>query len=101
MTESTNLRSKGRRRVAAIVVAGAALGVTGAFAVATAQDDPAPAGCEATAFDLRTAADAVRRLEAQRPELFEQSPRPAGYDDLRLAAEWAYRMSVLHPTERC
>jgi hypothetical protein len=36
-------------------------------------------------------------LQAQRPELFEQSPRPADYDDLRLAAEWSYRLSYLDP----
>ena len=38
-------------------------------------------------------------LEAQRPDLFEQSPRRADYADLRLAAEWARRMSALRPDD--
>ena len=42
--------------------------------------------------DLLRSADAARRLEIAEPELFERSPRPADYDDLRLAAEWASRM---------
>jgi hypothetical protein len=88
-------RPSGVRRVVTIAVAGATLGVCGAFAVA--QDDQNPIACAPTAADLRRAADAARLLEAQRPDLFEQSPRRADYDDLRLAAEWSSRMSVLDP----
>lgn len=89
------------RRVVAIAVAGATLGVTGAFAVAVAQDDStSPETCSATAADLRLAADAARRLEAQRPDIFEQSPRPADHDDLRLAAEWTDRLAELDPDGR-
>ena len=84
-------------RIVAIAVAGATLGVTGTFAVTSAQDAPASLTCRPTAADLQRAAEAARMLQAQRPELFEQSPRPADYDDLRLAAEWAYRLDHLNP----
>lgn len=88
-----------RRRRMLVVAAAAAIGVTGAFAAATAQDDPPPAfSCRATEADLLRAADAARTLEAQRPDLFVGANRRAGYDDLRLAAEWARRMAVLDPT---
>jgi hypothetical protein len=90
-------RSSRIGRLAAIAVAGATLGVTGTFAVTSAQDAPASSTCRASAADLQRAADAARMLQAQRPELFEQSPRPADYDDLRLAAEWAYRLDHLDP----
>ena len=86
--------------VIAVAVAGASLGVGGAFAAAAAQEDAQPRACRPTVVDLMRAADAARMLEAQRPELFERSPRPADYDDLRLAAEWAHRMSVLDPSEQ-
>jgi hypothetical protein len=57
--------------------------------------------CRPTEADLLRAAYAARQLEAEHPELFEQSPRPAGYDDLRLAAEWARRLEVLSPQDQC
>ena len=64
----------------------------------SAQDAPtSSSGCRASAADLQHAAEAARVLQAQRPELFEQSPRPASYRDLRLAAEWSYRLSYLDP----
>jgi hypothetical protein len=89
-------RSNRIGRIAAIAVAGATLGVSGTFAVTSAQDAPASStACRASAADLQRAAEAARMLQAQRPELFEQSPRPADYDDLRLAAEWSYRLSYL------
>lgn len=101
---SPNLRPLHRsgtvRRVVAIALAATTLGVTGAVAVALAQDDSARETCSATATDLRVAADAVRRLEVQRPDIFRQSPRPADHDDLRLAAEWADRMAELDPDGR-
>ena len=92
-------RRKHLRRVVAVVAAATALGVSGAFAVsATAEDDdPEPVACAPTSADLQRAADAARVLEVQRPDLFDQSPRPAGYGDLRLAAEWSDRMSELDP----
>ena len=70
------------------------------MASASAQDDPAPS-CGPTESDLLRAAQAARRLEAQRPDLFAQTDRPASYDDLRLAAEWARRLSYLHPIDGC
>jgi hypothetical protein len=81
------------RRTLAVVVAGAVLGVGGASALAT-EDRPATpsTACAVTENDLLRAADAAGRLESAHPELFERSPRPADYDDLRLAAEWARRM---------
>ena len=48
--------------------------------------------CGATAGDLLRAASGARVLEAQRPELFEQTPRPADSRDLALAASWAARV---------
>lgn len=84
------------RRVVA-VLAGAALGVTGAVAVSSAQDPAPVSSCRPSEADLLRAADAARMLEAQRPDLYAQSPRPASYDDLRLAAEWARRLAVLDP----
>ena len=85
-----------RRLVA--VLAGASLGLTAAVAVSSAQDAaPVSACARPSEADLLRAADAARVLEAQRPDLFAQSPRPAGYDDLRLAAEWARRLAVLDP----
>ncbi len=85
-----------RRLVA--VAAGVALGITGAFAAGSAQPERTATACPATEADLLRAADAARILEAQRPDLFAQSPRPADHDDLRLAAEWARRLSVLDPS---
>ena len=84
-------------RIAAIALAGATLGVTGTFAVTSAQDAPSSSTCRPSAADHHRAAEAARMLQAQRPEVFEQSPRPADYDDLRLAAEWAYRLDHLDP----
>jgi hypothetical protein len=89
------------RRAVVIALAGATLGVTGAVAVAVAQDDdPSVVACTASGADLRRAADAARQLESERPDLFRQSPRPAGHDDLRLAAEWSDRMAELDPDGR-
>jgi hypothetical protein len=99
MSEAKDRRMKVRQALA-VAVAGMTLGVTGAFAVASAQDDPAPR-CGPTESDLLRAAQAARRLEAQRPDLFAQTDRPASYDDLRLAAEWARRLSYLHPIDGC
>jgi hypothetical protein len=97
-TTSHPKRSNRIRRIAAVAVAGATLGVAGTFAVTSAQDAPtSSSSCRASAADLRHAAEAARVLQAQRPELFEQTPRPAGYADLRLAAEWSYRLSYLDP----
>ena len=88
------------RQALVVAVAGLTLGVTGAVAVASAQDDPAPV-CGPTEADLLRAAEAARLLEAQRPDLFAQTERPADHDDLRLAAEWARRMSYLRPIDGC
>ena len=80
------------RRTLAVVVAGAVLGVGGASALAAERrPESSPAACAVTENDLLRAAHAARRLEAERPDLFERSPRPADYADLRLAAEWARR----------
>jgi hypothetical protein len=101
MTSTTDHRPKPltRTRRLVAIIAGAALGVTGAVAVGSAQDDaPAATTCPPTEADLLRAADAARRLEAQRPDLFAQVNRPADYDDLRLAAEWARRLAVLDPS---
>jgi len=87
--------SRSRRLVA--VLAGSALGVTGAFAVSSAQDTGPATACRPTEADLLRAAASARVLEEQRPDLFVRSPRPATYDDLRLAAEWARRLAVLDP----
>jgi hypothetical protein len=43
----------------------------------------------ASAADLMRAADGARVLEAQRPDVFAQTPRPADATDLRIAAAWA------------
>lgn len=87
-------------RAAAVVVAGSVLGVTGSLALAAAQDNRQIEACRPSASDLVRAAESARRLQTLRPELFEQSPRPADYDDLRLAAEWARRMAILDPDGR-
>ena len=91
-----NTLSRGRRLIA--IAAGAMLGVTGAIAVSSAQTGAPTTACPATEADLLRAADAAHRLEVQRPDLFAQSPHPARYDDLRLAAEWASRLAVLDPS---
>jgi hypothetical protein len=98
-TSIVTMRPNRIARIAAIAVAGATLGITGSFAATDAQDAPAPSAtaCRATAADLQRAAEAARMLQSQRPELFEQSPRPADYADMRLAAEWAYRVDHLDP----
>ena len=99
MSEAGNRPGK-IQRVVAVVVAGATFGLTGALAVASAQDDATPRSCGPSEDDLMRAAVAARQLEAQHPELFEEGPR-ADYDDLRLAAEWARRLSILQPIEGC
>jgi hypothetical protein len=99
MRRTTN-RPSHIRRALVVAVAGATLGVTGAFAVAEGNDDPS-IRCGPTAGDLMRAADAARRLEAERPDLFAGNPRPADYEDLRLAADWARRSSSLRPIEGC
>ena len=102
-----------RSRLLIAVTAGAAMGITGAFAVASERDDaPVTSGastvasapddasadvCPPTEADLLRAADAARILEAQRPDIFAQGDHPATYDDLRLAAEWARRLEVFDP----
>ena len=45
-----------------------------------------------SAADLMRAASGARILATQSPEVFEQTPRPANYEDLRLAAEWVERV---------
>jgi hypothetical protein len=100
MSEPMDRSKKIRQRLVA-TVAGLTLGVTGAFAVASAQDGPAPVSCRPTETDLLRAAAAAERLEVERPELFAESPRPADHDDLRLAAEWARRLAYLDPDGRC
>ena len=89
------------RRAVAVAVAGATFGLTGAAAVAATDALGGGSACRPSETDLLRAAYAARQLEAEHPELFEQSPRPAGYDDLRLAAEWARRLDVLAPQEDC
>jgi hypothetical protein len=88
------------RRVLAVAVAGATLGLTGAGAIAAKDEPAAVQACRANEADLLRAADAARQLEAQRPDLFEQSPR-ARFEDLRLAAEWARRLEALAPDLMC
>ena len=94
-------RSRRIRRAVAIGIVGATVGVTGAFAVAAEQVAPVPRTCAPAEADLLRAAYAARQLEAQHPELFGPSEPRAHYEDLRLAAEWARRMSFLRPTEPC
>jgi hypothetical protein len=89
------------RRALAVAVAGATFGVGGAFAVATAQEDTTPRSCGPTASDLMRAAEAARQLEIERPDLFGDGQQIADYDDLRLAAEWARRLSILRPIDGC
>lgn len=91
-----NTLSRRRRLIA--IAAGSVLGLTSAIAVSSAQTDAPTTACPANEADLLRAADAAQRLEVQRPDLFAQSPRPASYDDLRLAAEWASRLAVLGPS---
>jgi hypothetical protein len=79
------------------VAAGAAIGISGAIAVASSEDSPRVVSCPASEADLLRAADAARILEAQRPDLFDGTPR-ADYHDLRLAAEWARRLAALDPS---
>jgi hypothetical protein len=101
MTDSTPSRPRTLRRALAVAVAGATLGVTGAAAVAATSEQAPVAACRPSEADLLRAAYAARQLEAENPERFEVSPRPAGYDDLRLAAEWARRLDLLSPQEGC
>jgi hypothetical protein len=89
------------RRVLAVAVAGATFGLTGAAAIAATAGSGGAGTCRPSEADLLRAAYAARQLEAEHPELFEQSPRPADYDDLRLAAEWARRLEVLAPQDQC
>ena len=98
--EETKERPSKVRRAIAVAVAGATLGVMGAFTVAAAQGEPTTA-CAPTEADLLRAAESARQLQIERPDLFEGSSRPADYYDLRLAAEWARRMEALHPVEGC
>ena len=93
-------RSRKTYVVGVIALAGAALGVGTAFAVASGSDGGPEVRVEAsedapkcpTPEDLLRAADAARILEAQRPDLFAGNPRRADANDLRLAAEWAARV---------
>ena len=94
-TDSPKSLSRTRRFVA--VTAGAALGIASTFAVASAQDGTPTFDCPPTEADLLFAAESARRLEAERPDLFVDSPR-ARYGDLRLAAEWARRLAILDPS---
>lgn len=88
-------------RALAVGVAGATFGVLGALAVAEAHDEAPVSVCGPTESDLLRAADAARRLEAERSELFHGSESRATHDDLRLAAEWARRMSHRRPVDGC
>ena len=87
------------RRAVAVAVAGATLGVTGAAALAAT--DGGAGNCRPTESDLMRAAISARRLRADRPELFTAEPKPASYEDLRLAAEWARRLELLAPEPGC
>jgi hypothetical protein len=88
------------RRALAVAIAGATLGVTGA-AVVSASDEPAAVeACRPNEADLLRAAYEARKLEALRPELFEDGLRPR-YEDLRLAAEWARRLEAQRPELIC
>ncbi len=89
------------RRVLAVGVAGATFGVLGALAAAEGHDEAPVVVCGPTESDLLNAADAARRLEAERPELFHGAEPRATYYDLRLAAEWERRLSDLRPVEGC
>jgi len=91
------------RRLAAIAVAGATLGTVGALTAAEGQDEPAhaPTPCRPTARDYLRAADAARRLEAERPDLFGPGSGRADHDDLRQAAEWARHLAYLYPNQGC
>lgn len=96
----SNAKDRPIRRAVAVGIAGITFGVTGAWAAAAGQSDPAAVTCGPSEADLLHAADAARRLEAVRPDLFEEGMR-ATYDDLRLAAEWARRLAILRPVEGC
>ena len=88
------------RRALAVAVAAATLGVSGAAALAAVDEPAAVESCRPNEMDLLRAADAARKLEAQRPELFDDGTR-SRYSDLRLAAEWARRLEVLTPELMC
>jgi hypothetical protein len=88
------------RRALAFTVAGATFALAGAGAIASADQPAAVPPCHANEADLLRAADAARQLEAQRPDLFEDSSR-ARFEDLRLAAEWARRLDALAPGRIC
>lgn len=88
------------RRALAVAIAGATLGVTGA-AVVSASDEPAATeACRPNEADLLRAAYEARRLEAVRPDLFEDG-LPSRHADLRLAAEWARRLEAQRPEVVC
>jgi hypothetical protein len=89
------------RRAIAIAIAGASLGVTGAAVVSASDDEPAAIeACRSNEADLLRAAYEARKLEALRPELFEDGLR-SRYEDLRLAAEWARRLEAQRPELVC
>ena len=72
--------------VIAVAVAGASLGVGGAFAAAAAQEDAQPRACRPTAADLMRAATQPACSRRNGRSSSSAAPRPADYDDLRLAA---------------
>ncbi|MET0901723.1 MAG: hypothetical protein ABWZ52_00650 [Acidimicrobiales bacterium] len=89
------------RRVLAVAIAGATLGVTGAAVVGATSETPAAVeACRPNERDLLRAAYEARTLEARRPELFEGSPR-SRYEDLRRAAYEARKLEALRPELMC
>ena len=100
MTSPKSPHPKRIRRVLATTLAGVTLGVGGTYAVAAAQAEPAPVACRPTAADLMraTGRGPHARSPAARSVRTVTAPRRA-YADLRLAAEWARRMSALRPDD--
>lgn len=88
------------RRALAVAMAVATVSLAGAGAIASVDEPVAVPPCRANEGDLLRAAGAARELEAQRPELFADGSR-AGFEDLRLAAEWARRVDALAPGLMC
>ncbi len=88
------------RRALAVAIAGAALGLAGAGAIASTDEPAVVPPCRANETDLLRAAGAARALEAERPGLFEGGSR-ARFEDLRLAADRARRLEALAPALVC
>jgi len=100
MEHTTITTGRTVRRALAVAVAGAIFGLTGAGALAARDEPDAVEACRPNEADLLLAAHWARRLEVERPELFEDGLR-ARYEDLRLAAEWSRRLEMLRPELMC